>query len=409
LSATLGDEETTEMPSGRVSLIVLAAVCAFFGVIGWAFYTVVFSQEPAQDWMVFYTAARAYYEGNLPLVFDGERFTAVLNERFADWLSVPLNLHPWINPPHFLLFVLPFALLPFGASYAAFLALTFAGLAVAIWRLVPSRQAGFLFLASLALCPATPFTIFTGQSTFLTASLLIAGAALLERRPVLAGIILGTLAYKPQFCLMLPFALLAGGHWRTIIAAGATAALLMLVSAALFGLDIWRFWIEFATGSSELYQAWIPVGRLKGQSVYTCAILLGASSGVANAAQAAAMILAAAAVFWSFRSAMRRELRLAVLLAATVLAAPHVSTSDALLMGIAATLFLAATVKDGFRPVDLLMAGCLWTSPLLSPPSLFIAGTAIPLLLCLFLLWVTARAHRDRLLARATTLRLAPR
>jgi alpha-1,2-mannosyltransferase len=384
------------MEERRGNLILVAAVCSFFGIIAWTFYTLAFSQESGQDWMVFYTAARAYFDGNLPLLFDGERFTAVLNERFANWLFAPLNLHPWINPPHFLLLVLPFALLPFGASYATFLALTLAALVFVVWRLDEDRQHGWLHLASLALCPATPFTIFTGQSTFLTAALLLAGVASMERRPVLAGIALGFLAYKPQFCLMLPMALFAGWHWRTVATAAATAALLMFVSAALLGLEIWRFWIEFAMGLNDLYQAWIPVGRLKGQSVYACAVLLGASSAFANALQAAAAIAAAAAVFWCFRRPMRRELRLA----ATILAAPHVSTSDALLAGIAATLALSAALKDGFRTGDVLMISSLWISPLMSPPSLFIAGTMIPLLLCLFILWVMARAHRDRVLSR---------
>jgi hypothetical protein len=397
------------MQANRRNLVLVAVICAFFGVSAWTFYILVFTHEPGQDWMVFYTAARAYYEGNLPLVFDGERFTAVLNERFADWLSVPLNLHPWINPPNFLLLVLPFGLLPFGASYASFLALTFAALVLAIRCLEPDRRHRLLHLASLSLCPAAPFTVFTGQSTFLTSALLMVGAGFVERRPVLAGISFGVLAYKPQFCLMVSVALLAGRHWRTIMTAAATAALLMLASATLFGLDIWRFWFEFVTGSNDFYQAWIPVGRLKGQSVYACAVLLGASPAFANAAQAAAMIAAAAAVFWSFRSPMRPELRLAVLFAATILAAPHVSTSDALLVGIAATLLLSVAVKDGFHFGDVLVISCIWASPLMSPPSLFIVGTTIPLLLCLFILWVMARARRDRLLSPSdAALGLAP-
>ena len=67
-----------------------AALVGFLGLLGWAFYLVAFYREPSQDWMVFYTAARAYWDGNLPLVFDGDRFTAVINDRFSTWLSWPL-------------------------------------------------------------------------------------------------------------------------------------------------------------------------------------------------------------------------------------------------------------------------------------------------------------------------------
>src|SRR5712691_12783779 len=101
--------------------LVLAAICGTSGILAWALWLWVFASEPAQDWMVFYTAARAYFDGNLPLIFDGEALTAALNQRFAAWLALPLNLHPWVYPPTFLLLFLPFGLLPPHASLAVFL------------------------------------------------------------------------------------------------------------------------------------------------------------------------------------------------------------------------------------------------------------------------------------------------
>ncbi len=41
----------------------------------------------------------------------------------------------------------------------------------------------------------------------------------LDKRPVLAGILFGLLAYKPQFGLLIPFVLAASGRWRTFAAA----------------------------------------------------------------------------------------------------------------------------------------------------------------------------------------------
>ena len=51
-------------------VLVLLAICGACGIIGWAFWLMVFRGEPAQDWMVFYTAARAFFDDNLPLIFD---------------------------------------------------------------------------------------------------------------------------------------------------------------------------------------------------------------------------------------------------------------------------------------------------------------------------------------------------
>ncbi len=53
-----------------------------------------------------------------------------------------------------------------------------------------------------------------GQNSTWTAALSGSGLSLLERRPLLAGGLLGLLIYKPQLGLLIPVALLAGRHWR---------------------------------------------------------------------------------------------------------------------------------------------------------------------------------------------------
>jgi hypothetical protein len=59
-----------------------------------------------------------------------------------------------------------------------------------------------------------------GHNAFLTAALFGGGLLMLERRPFVAGLLLGCLAYKPQFAAILPLALAAGGYWRTILGRG---------------------------------------------------------------------------------------------------------------------------------------------------------------------------------------------
>ena len=61
-----------------------------------------------------------------------------------------------------------------------------------------------------------------GQTGFLTGALLAGGVLALPRHEILAGVFFGLLAYKPQFGLLIPFVLLAGGYWRAIAAATAT-------------------------------------------------------------------------------------------------------------------------------------------------------------------------------------------
>ena len=59
--------------------------------------------------------------------------------------------------------------------------------------------------------PAVLINIGHGQNGFLTAALLGGALVILDRRPIVAGILFGLLVYKPQFGLMIPLALIAGG------------------------------------------------------------------------------------------------------------------------------------------------------------------------------------------------------
>jgi alpha-1,2-mannosyltransferase len=390
--------EIVEMTgSTRRTLTAIALLCGCLGLLGWAFYGRALALEPFQDWMVFHTSARAYYEGNLSLVYDGERLTAQLNERFADWLSWPLPLHPWLYPPHFLLLLLPFGALPFALAMMLFLLLTFTCLVPAAWCYAHDRLQRSLYFLSLLLCPATAITVMLGQNAFLTGALLAGGFGLSRRRPLIGGLLLGVATYKPQFWLMVPIALIAARQWRVLAAAGASALLLALASATVFGMEPWRTWLDLMIAPSDLFQNWVVAGRLNGQSVYACAVLLGASVTVANIAQSVFAILAATAVYWSFRQSMSGDLQLAVLLAATVLAAPHVIGYDGVMLAIAATLLLCRALEDGFRQGEAVLLAVVWLSPLINPPSLFRLGVITPVLICLFIAAIISRARAESL------------
>jgi len=76
-----------------------------------------------------------------------------------------------------------------------------------------------------------------------------------------------------------------------------------------------------------------------------------------------------------------------------VLAAPHVITYDAIMLGIAATLLFAHARETDFRFGDAALCTLLWMSPLANPPSVFKIGLATPLLIALFIAWMMARAR----------------
>jgi hypothetical protein len=372
----------------------LAVVCGVFGLLAWAFDLWIFRIAPLQDWMVFYTAGRAYFDGNLPLIFDGNALTAAINQRFAGWLGLPLGLHPWVYPPPFLLLVLPFAALPPLASAASFTLLGLAAAAVVIWRCVERRAARWPAIATLLLCPAVPFNVLTGQNAFYTAALLVGAFLTTARRPILCGVLVGVLSLKPQLALMAWVALAASRQWRTLGSAVATGGVLVLASVAVLGVDIWRAWGDLVIGGGH-YQSWINVGRLNGISVYACVSWLGAPAAVASAAQAAVTVGAAGVTYWVYRQTAATPLRLAVLLAATILAAPHASNSDAVLLGLAASFFVTAIPWGKLRAYQLTIAAAVWISPLFNPPVLFRIGCITPLLVAMLLAAILIELRRQ--------------
>ena len=217
------------------------------------------------------------------------------------------------------------------------------------------------------------------------AALLVAGFRALPQRPVLGGVLLGLLSFKPQFCLLVPIALIAAAQWRALAAAAASAALLAAASALIFGLDIWIWWLpRLIENLVSADPKWVEYGRIWGHSVWACSKLLGAGDALASVLQLGAVLAAALITWLAFRAKRAPDLRLAILLAATILAAPHSGSYDALLSAIAAALWLADRAAPP-RPLEWLVAVAIWAVPLLSPAIYVPAGRLAPLALILMI------------------------
>ncbi len=339
------------------------------------------------DWMVFYGAIRSVLHGNAALIFDGDRFTDFLNTTFAPLLSSPLDFRPWAYPPSFLVMLLPFAGLGFLGSYVAFQLATGALLARAL--LASTAAPSPILLVAVLACPASAINAINGQAVFLVAALIVGGFGLLERRPWLGGLVLGLLTFKPQFCVLVPIALIAAGQWRALLASGVSAIAMVIASGWMFGWELWLRWlpliIENFLNPSE---KWITYGRMWGHSVYACVVLLGVPARLASWFQLLAMLGAAVSVVIAFRSRLGTREKTAVFLAATVLAAPHSGPYDVTLLVIAAAFWLMSRAA----PLPLwcwTAAFMVWLLPMLSPPVLVPVGRIaplVPLLLIVLLL-----------------------
>jgi hypothetical protein len=237
--------------------------------------------------------------------------------------SPTIDPYHYSYPPVLPLLTLPLALIPYVPALGVWLVATWYG----FYRALKLTGSEGVLLLSLAI-PALFVNAVAGQNGALTAALLGGGLLLVDRRPIVAGILLGLLAYKPQLALMLPFALIAGRRWLTVGVAGATAILLVAASVAAFGA---HRWLEYENNLSLLRTVILEDGAgvwHRMVSVFVFARRLGAGVGAAYALQAA---FALAAAFCVARSWLRNDpahIRNAMVIVGTCLATPYLQDYD---------------------------------------------------------------------------------
>ncbi len=344
------------------------------------------------DWVIFLAAARGLFSHDLSHIYNQAWITQATNSQFAHWLSAPLPFPLFPYPPVFLLLVLPFAGLPVALSLLASQLAQFAALAWALRRFAPDKTYLF-FLVGAVLAPAAANNVLAGSNAVLVAALIVGGIALLPTRSLLAGVLLGVLAFKPQYLPLPLLALLAAKEGRAFAAAIASAAALCALSALLFGPQVWLDWFNVylhpQTVAGVNATDW---GHMWDESISTCVGLLGGPPALATAAQGLAVLGAIAITWRAFRAAHPQ--RLAILCCAMLLASPHVSNYDLILLALA-VLLAARLLPESSRPLALILPLAAWLAPLYDPPRAMPLGLITPLLLLGLMLMLQRPARQS--------------
>ena len=225
---------------------------------------------------------------------------------------------PFAYPPSLLLLIWPLGLLGPVTAWAVW-----GGIGLGVYSWATWHRPWGVRLAALGLvAPSTVGAIFAAQTSLLAAALMIGGCRLLDRRPVLAGLLFGLLAaVKPQYGLLVPVALVAARQWRSIAAAAATVALAVLVSAWVFG---WSAWIKLP-GALEGLSALVarhPRFDLLSPTVTAGLRMLGAGPVLTDGVQLVSASAAAVAVWICFRRGVT-PLGTAALMAGAFLVTPY--------------------------------------------------------------------------------------
>jgi hypothetical protein len=269
----------------------------------------------------------------------------------------------WHYPPPFLLLAALLAALPYLAALFVWQAASLWG-AVRVYRAILPGNAALL--AALG-APVVLVCLTHGHNGFLTAALVGGGLLLLDRKPLLAGLLFGCLIYKPQFALVLPPLLLAGFYWRAIAGACASAALLVGATLAIWGWPVWQAFLDSLPLTRTIVIEQGETGWHKIQSPFAMVRMWGGSVPFAYAVQGAATVAAMGAVLWVTRAA-RPNLRNAAVCAAAMLSTPYVLDYDLVVLCLGVAFLVADGIERGFLPWEKSLLAIAWIAPLIARP-----------------------------------------
>ncbi len=306
------------------------------------------------DFITFWSAGLITLDGNAAGAFDPATIFA------AQRIAVPASdmIFLWHYPPTFQLLAAALAAMPYLVSLTVFVTLTLVAFLLAMRPLVPWREPTFLLLAF----PATFICLLHGQNSLLSAAL-IAGALLtLDKRPILAGILIGLLAFKPQLGLLFPLALAVTGRWRTFAAAGITVAAFAGLATAVLGTDLWAVFLA----NTSVVRTVMETGALpwaKMPSAFIFAAKLGVSLPVAYAVQIVVAAGAAIVTVVVWHRYGPTPLAGATLVTATLLLSPYTFDYELAILAIPLAIIARDLIEHGSKRAERVMLVVLFAAP----------------------------------------------
>ncbi|WP_316188772.1 MULTISPECIES: glycosyltransferase family 87 protein [unclassified Bradyrhizobium] len=304
------------------------------------------------DFVNVWAAGKLALQGHPALAWDWDVQRAVeLDVLKQDW---PGGYFAWHYPPPFLFVAAFLAQFSYSIAFIGWVCASFVPYLV-VMRAIVGRAFGFVLAAGF---PIVFSNTIVGQNGFLTAALVGGTLYLLPVRPVLAGICLGLLTYKPQYGFLFPIVLIATGRWPTFVSAAITAVVLAGISTLAFGVESWQAFFHWMPTFS---QAFLTEGKAtwwKLQSIFSLIRYFGGAEALGWAFQwvlTAAVVVVLVAIW---RSPVRYSLKAAALAVGTLLTTPYLFLYDMMVLAIAVAFLVRIGLKDGFRPYELPALGC---------------------------------------------------
>ena len=320
------------------------------------------------DFISFWTAVQLALDGRAA---DAYRVTPHFIKQLALHRDFTRGYLAFFYPPFFLLPCAALALLGFLPAVILWMATTCIAYAAALRGILSKclRQGEHVWVLFLGY-PAVMVNAGFGQNGFLSAALFGGAAVWLERRPELAGLCLGCLAYKPQLGIIVPLGLAVAGRWRCFAAACLTVLALTAIVTLAFGTDVWP---AFFAGMTVARQNWMeapdPSYLRFLITVFGALRLHGVSLPLAYTAQAlvtiGAALLLVRALWLRPPGARSGSAEIAAIAACVPFCSPFMLEYDLVILAVPMAWLLGEALRNGFRRGEAAALVGVYLSPVL--------------------------------------------
>ncbi|MEL0027491.1 MAG: glycosyltransferase family 87 protein [Perlucidibaca sp.] len=337
------------------------SIFVFFAVFtGLFLYTNFINISPSsslgRDYLAFWSASKLTLAGHPELAFDQDQLRSV-----ARSVDKNIGIFGWFYPPTFQLLIIPIGIIEYRISFLAFIACTFLLFIISARKIQPDNNYIFAILGFPAIYVAVTF----GQNSLLTATLAMLGLFYLNKNQVLAGALIGLLTIKPHLALLFPMALIIGGYWRSLITAGVTAILMIVLSIIELGTATWQaFLSNISVATSQLESGLLRWNVMT--STFANVRLLHGSTSLAYTLHIAMACIFTSGMIYVWRSSKDMALRGASLALATLNISPYMYDYELTWLAIP-LLFLTARAKTkGWDKNETTILALVWTFPLVN-------------------------------------------
>jgi hypothetical protein len=331
------------------------------------------------DFVNVWAAGRLVLEGHPAQAYDWDIQKqvelALLRQDFTGYFA-------WHYPPPFLFIASLLAQFSYTAAFVGWVSASFVPYLL-MMRAVVGKPFGWMLAIAF---PVVFNNALIGQNGFLTAALIGGTLYLMPVRPVLAGICLGLLSYKPQYGLLFPIVLIAASQWTVFFTAAVVAVGMALVSWLAFGTESWQAFFHWMPMFS---QAFLTEGKApwwKMQSLFAMVRYLGGTEQLAWAFQwvLTASVAVVLALMW--RSRVSYSVKAAALAAGTLLTTPYLFIYDMMVLAVPVAFLIRIGLKHGFRSYELpalgwalllIMSFIFFGEPVGLAATLIVAGLAL--------------------------------